>query len=206
MIHCPTCTHDQQRVWLQTNSGLEGDLLDARIGNWKRTQFKQPAQNEQRDQTKSLMLDAIESQTGFYTFYGDFGSGKTRALATVCNELRAQMIETYYVPMASIMNHLRALIGQKSDNSVYLDRLLNIPVLALDEVTRFHTTPWAQEKLFVLADTRYRRRESHLTLFATNDDPTSPVPVDEALGYLLSRMNQGKVSRMQGDVRPALRG
>ena len=68
----------------------------------------------------------------------------------------------------------------------------------------FYATEWACEKLFLLVDTRYQRQDSHLTLFATNDDPRKELPPAEAIGYLFSRMREGDLIELRGDMRPAL--
>lgn len=131
-------------------------------------------------------------------------SGKSTALAIICNEIREQMIDTLYAPLSKVLDHLRSLIGQNADSSPYWERLLNVPVLALDEVTRFNATNWAEEKVFLLVDTRYQRRDTHLTIFATNDDPKKELPHNEAMGYLLSRMREGDMLELRGDMRPGV--
>jgi DNA replication protein DnaC len=176
-------------------------MLHARLADWRGGSWNDKTRIQQRLNAKHAVEQAVTQRHGLYTFYGDFGSGKTHALAVACNELRAELMETFYAPMPSILAHLRSLYGTKQDSSTFWDRLLDIPVLALDEVTRINTTDWAREMLFVLVDTRYRRRASHLTLFATNDDPRQSLPASETFGYLFSRMRQGKVIELRGDVR-----
>lgn len=205
LVPCPVCQTEGRQRWLLSHSGLEGDLLDATVETWQVGIADGAALNKQRIIALNAINAAIAARHGLYTFYGDFGAGKTRAVATVCNELRFQMTETYYTTLAAVLDHLKSLYQRKVDTSIFWDRLLNIPVLALDEVTRFSATSWAQEKLFLLVNTRYMRQNTHLTLFATNADPTTPMPVDESLGYLISRMNEhgNTVVKLQGDMRPA---
>ena len=144
---------------------------------------------------------AIQYRQGFYTFWGDFGAGKSLALQIVINELRGVNVQGVYEPMARILEHLRSLYGRHETTSNYWEQLLAVPALAIDEVTRINATDWAREKLFELVDTRYRRRHDRLTLFATNDDPNVSLPPEEALGYLYSRMREGKLVELRGDVR-----
>ena len=205
MIKCPVCKEAERRYWLVSHCGMEGAMLDVRLAGWQggswagESAAEVKRRQQQRQDAYLRIRRAIKDRHGLFTFYGDFGAGKTHALAVVCNELRDALVETYYAPLASILDHLRTLYGQKADTSAYWQRLLDVPVLALDEVSRFNATDWAREKLFVLADTRYRRRDSHLTLFATNDDP------HEGDNYLYSRMRQkGNVLvELRGDVRSA---
>lgn len=196
MIDCPTCSEPIRRRWLAANSGLGGPDLDHRLRHWE-TGIWPPGQQDRRQQRIAAlkqMQTAIENRSGFYTFYGDFGAGKSFALAVVCNELRDAMVETHYVTLPAVFYHLRSLIASDQDWSHYWQRLLDVPVLALDEVTRFRETEWASEKMFVLANTRYQRRHSCLTLFATNDDPTTD-------SYLFSRMRDGVQIELRGDMR-----
>jgi len=173
-------------------------MHDWRLGNWK-----DDAKLQQRQAAKEAIEWAVLERRGWTTFFGDFGAGKTFALKIVVNEMRVKEIECLYAPFASVLDHLRSLMGQRAESSYYWQRLLDVPVLALDEVTRYYETEWARERLWLLADTRYRRSQSHLTLFATNDDPREALPPGEAVGYLYSRMRQGRLVELRGDVRPA---
>jgi len=160
----------------------------------------------QRSNAKKAIQEAIERRRGLYTFYGDFGGGKTLALQIVINELRQQQVEGYYAPFAAIVDHLRTLFASGQDSSAYWQRLLDVPVLAVDEVSRFDEgRPWIRERLFVLTDTRYRQKNTHLTLFATNDNPTISLPTSDAVGYLFSRMRESKrLYELRGDLRSAV--
>lgn len=201
LVPCPTCSEPARRKWLMSNCGLEGGMLHVGLNDWAAGQWADGRRIKQRIDARRAIETAVAQRHGLYTFFGDFGSGKTHALAVVCNELRGTLTETFYAPMPSILAHLRTLYGTKQDSSTFWERLLDIPVLALDEVTRINTTDWAREMLFVLVDTRYRRRASHLTLFATNDDPRQSLPTSETFGYLFSRMRQGTVIELRGDMR-----
>lgn len=210
LFRCPICSEEERRRYLAKMCGLEGVLMDVRFADWRGGNWPDvdPIEREIRIQQRRVAWKAIDAaldeRTGLFTFWGDFGSGKTHALAVVVNECRDGLIESHYTPFASILDHLRSLYGQRRDTSDYWQRLLDVPVLAVDEVTRFNDTGWAREKLHVLVDTRYRRRQSHLTLFATNDDPRQSLATAEALGYLYSRMREGMMVELRGDMRSAV--
>ena len=201
LVRCPICTSDQRREWLLKNCGLEPLMRKVRLSHWM-VGVEDSELEKQRVAALATMQTAIADRFGLVSFYGDFGSGKSHALATVCNELRDRMVETLYVPMVKVLDHLRSLYDAKENDSSYWQRLLDVPVLALDEVTRFKATEWARERLFSLADTRYQRRKSHLTLFATNDNPKA-LRGGEDYGYLASRMCEGTLVELRGDVREA---
>lgn len=200
---CTTCGRDGRLRWLAQHSGLTPAEQYRTIEAFKVLRLDTPGQTAQRQEARRALVEAIEQKHGLYTFYGDFGSGKTLALQVVINELRQQAVEGYYAPFALVVDHLRNLFASGQDTSAYWQRLLEIPVLALDEVSRFDEgRAWIRERLFVLTDARYRLKESHLTLFATNDDPTVSLPTSDPVGYLFSRMRESKrLYELRGDVR-----
>ena len=209
LTQCPTCSAPARKRWMASMCGLEGRMMDLRFTDWSAGNWtdvddaEKERRTEQRRVAWKAIKNALDKRTGIHTFYGDFGSGKTHALAVIVNECRDKLIESYYAPLASVLDHLRSLYGQKQDTSEYWQRLLDVPVLALDEVTRFNATNWAEDKLYVLVDTRYRRRTSHLTIFGTNDDPRKATPPGESIGHLMSRMREGVLVELRGDMRTA---
>jgi len=158
----------------------------------------------QRRVAKALIEEAIAARAGLFCFWGDFGSGKTLALQVIVNELRAtNLLDGYYASFAAVIDHLRTMFATDQDASAYWDRLLSVPVLALDEVTRFDDRKgWVRDRLFLLTDTRYRMKKTHLTVFATNSNPNAALSPDDPIGYLFSRMREGKrLAELHGDVR-----
>jgi len=203
VVPCPQCATEQHRTAMARRSGLEPSEQEVNLARWRRPGLATSYQR-QRARAKEAVEAAIRTKVGLYTFWGDFGAGKTFHLQAAINELRACDVEGYYAPLAAILEHLRAMYQRREGTSRYWQRLIEIPALAIDEVTRFYDTGWAREKLFELVDTRYRKRKTHLTLFATNDDPNRSLPPGEALGYLYSRMREGVLIELRGDVRPAV--
>lgn len=203
--HCSICNKDRRAKWLAENCGLEPEEIEKayssqfRLGNWSPDISK--TYSDQRRAVAEMLAKVKRNRAGLITLYGDYGSGKTFTLQIAVNEARADLIESFYAPFSLILSHLRGLVAQKADSSTFMQRLFDVPVLAIDEVTRFNETEWAMEQLFVLVDTRYRRRHSHLTLFATNDDPQVLLSTGETVGYLFSRMRQGKLFELRGDMR-----
>lgn len=209
LVACPLCAQGDRQQWLARNCGLEPVERSAMLADWKLPTVgsNQARSDQQRRDARLAMQRAVADRVGLFTFWGDFGSGKSFALRIVANELRTAGIETFYSTLESILGHLRSLYAagrtsqHRNDPDAFWKRLLDIPVLCLDEVTRFHETDWAQAQLFSLVDLRYRRKATHLTLFATNDDPRQAQSTDNSIGYLFSRMREMSVIRLQGDVR-----
>lgn len=206
---CQGCNLTRRAEWLAKHCGLNQSEMQQRLNQWRsgewqdETEETREARRAQRLQALRVLNQSISTRAGFFTFWGDFGSGKSMALQVAANEVRLKLAESFYSPFALLLEHLRSLYGQGELSSVFWQRLLDIPILCIDEVTRFSETPWAKEKLFILVDTRYRRRSSHLTLFATNEDPRQVLPVTEDVGYLYSRMRDGQLVELRGDMRGA---
>ena len=204
---CPICSEGARCQWLLDHCGLVGEQLRVTLADWRPGAWRGDPQGDvkisQRSIARTAMGQAIKERSGLYTFWGDFGAGKTLALSIIANELRAKDTEVFYAPFALLLEHLRSLARQGEAWSAFWQRLVDIPVLCIDEVTRFNETPWARERLFMLADTRYIRRGSHLTCFATNDDPRPVLSTSEDIGYLYSRLRHGTLIELTGDMREA---
>lgn len=206
LMRCPSCGTQGARHWIRAHCGMEAREQAATLAFWKTPAFANQAWRKQRDMAAQEIRRAIRDRVGLHTFWGDFGSGKTLALQVILNELREgpHALDGYYAPFAVILDHLRSLFNNNAETSDYWQRLLSVPVLAVDEVTRFNAgSDWQRDMLFVLVDTRYRKRSSHATVFATNDDPRQALPTSEGIGYLFSRMREGALVELRGDVRQA---
>jgi DNA replication protein DnaC len=128
-------------------------------------------------------------------------------LKILCAEFVRRGVSALYGNMADILDHLRQLLFEDTRGDRYWERLIDIPVLLIDEVTNFNAKPWAWEQVFRLIDIRHRRMGSHVTCFALNDDPgTMLAPgTEDNIGYLYSRMRSAPMVLLEHDVRPALR-
>lgn len=90
-------------------------------------------------------------------FIGENGVGKTHLAAAIANHCRAKEIETLFVVVPDLLDHLRYTFGPQSD--VAYDELFEgvrtVPLLVLDDLGAHATTPWAQEKLYQIINYRY---------------------------------------------------
>ena len=187
VVPCHRCATGEHRAAMARRSGLEQREQLYTLDDW-RIPALEPELQVQRRRAKTAIQCAVQYRRGFYTFWGDFGAGKSLALHIAINELRKAGIAGCYEPMASILEHLRQAYEHRDGTGNYWQRLLSIPALAIDEVTRINGTEWAHERLFELIDVRYRKRRTHATLLATNDDPTQSLPPEhKSMGYLYSR-------------------
>jgi hypothetical protein len=94
------------------------------------------------------------------------------------------------------------MIRHGGDADAALDRWMDAPVLAVDELDKVDLTDFAEKSLFRLFDARYRSWATHGTLLAYNLDREDRLPA-----FLLSRMRDGRFQHLElrgSDVRPAL--
>lgn len=144
--------------------------------------------------------DRLVQRRGLVTLRGEPGRGKSYLLMAAINRARSQGVLAVYTTTAELLDHLRRAYAPESDTSLDArwDMLINCEVLALDELDRFKSTEWAEEKFGSFMDLRYRYMDNRLTLCAMNGK-LSDLP-----SRVASRLNDGRarVIEMRGiDVR-----
>lgn len=195
---CPVCKGNWKRAWLEQESGLEGLDLLVRLD-----QFKAFPGKEQARKLAWELLALTPKPTGFATFYGDYGRGKSFLGKGLVNGFRLAGVLAKYVRAADMLASVRETFGDDSKNGgeILVSRYRHIPVLVVDEPDRVNLTPWANETLFRVLDDRYARKDRVLTIILTNSDPRRMPP---GLEYLGSRMSEGYLVEVAGDdMRPA---
>jgi len=199
---CPVCAGGQMDAYLERNCGLRGDDLTVSLADFK-TNGKLAGKEKALAAARSLL--AMNRQpSGFVTFTGGYGVGKTHLLKAIVNGFRGLRVIARYSTMADLLADIRERFG--GDNGVRavedaIGDLNRAHVLCIDEIDRINLTGWAKETLFRLLNQRYESRNSLLTVVATN------ARIDEMppeLGYLASRFSAGIVVEVPGpDMRPA---
>ena len=196
---CPVCAGYQKTVWLTKVSRLEGSDLAIRIDHFQPMHGKEAA----RDVAINL-LTQTPYPYGFYTFYGEYGVGKTMLLKAVVNGFRVAEVTAAYTSMADLLAEVREQYGSDAKNAAetLIQDFRAVRVLAIDEIDRVNMTLWATETMFRLLNGRYEAQERMLTVLATNKGPNE---MPEQLHYLASRMTEGLVVEVGGvDVRPGV--
>lgn len=197
---CPVCGGgDKQRLaYLRSACRVPSKFTGVKLADFRTTA-------DTANVPESLRRALAANGTMWITLYGDPGVGKTMLLCAAVEEAIEANRSAVYVTMADLLDHLRQSFDPKSpiDTDKFWSNLLGCSVLAIDEVDRFNPTPWAREKFFELANTRYVN--DGLTLFATNRPVGNGkrLLLDESVPYFESRVSEGVVIHVKGyDRRP----
>jgi DNA replication protein DnaC len=147
LMRCPDCGQVARRQWIAAHCGLEPHEQGRKLHHWQQVPDLSIAQQVQRQKARTMIRDALESRAGLYTFYGDYGSGKTLALQIMVNEMRDSYIrEGFYAPFIRILQLMRGCYDKTEGAAALWQRILDVPVLAIDEVTRVRDdSQWQQE-------------------------------------------------------------
>ena len=177
---CPDC-HGLRQSGPAQPSPLAGRLAGAGFESYRATAGNRAA--------LAAALDFARRPQGWLTLWGGYGLGKTHLLAAVVNHCLAAGQPAIYTTLPDLLDHLRGSYDS-SDYSPLFQRLRASRVLAIDEVDKVYLTGWAREKVYQLADARYRQLNDTGTVFGLNIDPAAALAESPTgpLAYLFSRM------------------
>lgn len=193
LVSCPDCHEATLSERLAASSQLTGWLKGVTLDSYR-------ANNGNTDALRASVSFA-KKPIGWLTLWGSYGPGKTHLMAAIVNHCTRNRLAGVYYTLPDLLDKLRDSYGADGFSALF-DRLVKVPLLALDEVDKARLTDWAQEKIYQLIDARYRDLDTRGTLFALN---VQPEPTDEAIGYLFSRMHDRRNQVIEvagGDVRP----
>lgn len=121
------------------------------------------------------------TQQGWLLLNGGFGCGKTHLAAAIANQAAAAGQDVLFLTVPDLLDWLRFSYG--GDPNAFENRFEEIreaPLLVMDDLGTQNATPWAQEKLFQILNTRYLSRRP--TVITTNQT------VEEIDGRIQSRL------------------
>lgn len=144
--------------------------------------------------------EAMKKRSGFILLVGEPGRGKTLMLKVLVAVAIHAEYEAAYANMSEILDDLRRSFDASASGAELASRMdwwMGLDVLAIDEYDKANSTSWAQERIHLLMDTRYRKALSGegVTVIATNVEPKDD--------YLISRFRDarvGKIIRLSGSV------
>ncbi len=108
-------------------------------------------------QALEAVVRFAENPEGWLTLAGPHGSGKTHLAAAAANRCIERGQPTFFIPVADLLDHLRSAYSPNNEVSFddLFEQVRNVPVLVLDDLSAHSTTPWAQEKLFQVFNSRF---------------------------------------------------
>ena len=94
---------------------------------------------------------------GWLIFIGPSGCGKTHLACAIANYRVSLVQPVFYIGTADLLDHLRSTIQSEADIAYdeLFEKIKNVPVLVLDDLTMGVTTQWAKDKLEQLLNHRF---------------------------------------------------
>jgi len=101
-----------------------------------------------------------DNPQGWLVFLGPSGSGKTHLACAIANHRLSLGEPVFYIGAADLLDHLRSAFSPTSDTTYdeLFERVKNVPLLVLDDLTLGSATTWAKEKLEQLLHHRFNAR------------------------------------------------
>jgi DNA replication protein DnaC len=105
-------------------------------------------------------LDAAEefarTLKGWLLLEGSYGCGKTHIAAAIANNAVQRGVPTLFITVPDLLDSLRfAYSDPETTFEARFDDIRNADLLVMDDFGTQNATPWAQEKLFQIINSRY---------------------------------------------------
>ena len=174
--------------------------LRAAILSWENRQSRT------RPTLRQSALEARHQPTGFVTFWGAPGVGKSHLLKGLVNFFRVGGVYARYALAADLLAEIRQHYSQPDPAATARTALQgyhNVRVLCLDELDTIRLTAWSREIIFHLLDGRFNQRSLLLTALALR---SAPDELPSEWDYLQSRLRGGTLVAVGGlDMRLVLK-
>ena len=189
------CASGQERMHRWRNLPAEADGVYLRRGGLSVV----AAQREAVAAAQSF----IGQPTGWLVLAGAYGVGKTQIIYATLNHLADLGQHGRYIELPTLLDELRGIVAQGGDHRVVLKRLIDAPLLAIDECDKARESAFTQEVFEALFLARYRQRGTHGTIIGFNADRIDQIPP-----FVVSRMRDERfrfVEMRGADLRPVAR-
>lgn len=106
-----------------------------------------------------------EDRRGLY-LYGPAGTGKTYSVCAIAIELIKKDIEIDFYNLPSLLQKMRSEISRSENNYGFLEYLIKVEVLIIDDIGTEKPSDWVSETLYNLVNSRYENTKT--TIFTSN--------------------------------------
>jgi len=189
------CDCQQQRIVDERHHRL---LRYSNLGNLKRFTFetfcpdgraKDAPQPQIRAAYDAALAFAADPK-GWLVLTGPNGAGKTHLAAAIGNRVIQQGNIVLFTHVADLLDHLRSTFSPTSEiaYSQLFEQVKSTPLLILDGIGNYSTTPWAEEKLMQIVNHRF---DLELPTVMTISGS-----LDELDRYIVSRIRTPGLSRI----------
>jgi DNA replication protein DnaC len=130
------------------------------------------------------------SPKGWLVLVGPSGAGKTHLAAAIASDRLSRRDSVLFITVADLLDHLRSSFSPESQVPYdrFFDQVKGAPLLVLDDLTARAATPWAQEKLDQLLNSRY---QNELPTVITTE--IAPADMDERWRNRLSDVRLSQI-------------
>lgn len=111
----------------------------------------------------------IQSGKGFYFYSETKGSGKTRLMSSIANELiEKHNKQVKFCTSIKIIDEIKSTYGKSSEytENKLLDELVNVEILIMDDFGTENATDWVKEKFYHIVNERYIAKK--VTFYTSN--------------------------------------
>ncbi len=140
----------------------------------------------------SRQIAEEEGETKILTLVGPVDTGKSHLAAAICHRWLDRGKPARFVLVPQMLDELRAGYNREGEYYRLLNLLMNVPLLALDDLGAEKPTGWAAEKLMQLIDHRY---SNDMYLVVTSNLPPTELPGETGI-RICSRLLRGRFSKV----------
>jgi len=183
------CEVRRQRIRLYNEAGIPAKYAGARLGDIRRDK-----DNNEAFQIFNALVGGYRRGHLGVLLMGGPGVGKTHLLCAFLHELIFRHgVPAQFRDFFHLLSDLRSGYAQDKAESDLIQPLVDVEVLAIDELGKGRNTPWEQNILDVIISHRYNSQKT--TIFTTNYTDSKATTLAEPLRGKDSIASEAEVVR-----------
>lgn len=186
---CSGCSAQRLRARMYSNARIPKKHADSMFGNFE------PANASQRN-AANWFLERVDTWTPgekALILSGPVGTGKTHLMCAWLRSITLRHgVGAKFVEFSHLLRDIKAGYDQNKSDAEIISRLVDIPVLVIDELGKQLDTDWQKGILDQLISQRYNKKNS---TFATTN-----YPLEMGVGRMVSRASDDFKVRSLSEV------